>query len=100
MAGCRIVNAGVVTAVDAIKKSQEAYKKAGEEFVKALNSAIAEMEGETKDALKHFIDNDVNQFVAIDLPGAVEGMHKLLEANRENFEKVDKKLADSISGAK
>jgi hypothetical protein len=41
----------------------------------------------------------VNQFVAIDLPAAIDGMSKLLEGNRENFEKVDQQIADSIKGS-
>ena len=98
MAGCRIVNASVVTAVQAIQKASEDYRNAGEEFIKSLNAAIAEMEGETKDALKKFIDTDVNEFVATSLPEAVKGMADLLEANRTNFIDVDKQIADSISG--
>lgn len=98
MAGCRIVNQSLVDAVAAIKASSEKYRTTGEALVKDLNSAIAEMEGEAKDALKKFIDNDVNQFVATDLPSAVQGMSDLLSANRENFESVDKQIADSISG--
>lgn len=99
MAGCRIVNAGVVEAVEAIKKISDDYRTAGEEFVKDLNNAISEMEGEAKDALKKFIDSDVNTFVATDLPDAVKGMSELLEANRTNFVDVDKQIADSISGS-
>ncbi len=99
MASCRIVNASVVTAVEAVKKSSDDYRTAGENFVKDLNSAISEMEGEAKDALKKFIDGDVNQFVATDLPDAVKGMSELLEANRTNFVDVDKQIADSISGS-
>ena len=99
MAGCRIVNASVVTAVEAISKSATDYQNAGVEFVKALNGAISEMEGETKDALKKFIDTDVNKFVSEDLPAAITGMHDLLEANRTNFVDVDKKISDSISGS-
>ncbi len=98
MAGCRIVNQGVETARDEINRIAGEYKTAGEDFVRDLNSAIAEMEGETKDALKKFIDGDVNTFVATDLPNALIGMKDLLEANRQNFVDVDKQIAESISG--
>lgn len=98
MAGCRIVNQGVETARDEINRIAGEYKTAGEDFVRNLNSAIAEMEGETKDALKKFIDGDVNTFVATDLPNALIGMKDLLEANRQNFVDVDKQIAESISG--
>lgn len=99
MAGCRIVNQGVETARDEIKRIADEYQTAGEDFVRDLNSAIAEMEGETKDALKAFIDKDVNAFVATDLPEALKGMAELLEANRMNFVDVDKQIAESISGS-
>lgn len=99
MAGCRIVNQKVIEAVSKIKQISDSYKSAGEDFVQALNNAIAEMEGETKDALKNFIDKDVNDFVATNLPAALQGMAELLEANRTNFVDVDKQIADNISSS-
>lgn len=99
MAGCRIVNQSVIDAVESIRRISDSYKSAGEDFVQALNGAIAEMEGETKDALKNLIDKDVNTFVANDLPEALQGMAELLEANRTNFVDVDKQIADNISGS-
>lgn len=98
MAGCRIVNAQVVSAVDAISTCSTDYKTAGENFVTEFNSAINEMEGAAKDALKALIDGDVKTFVETDLPTAVKGMSDLLEGNRSNFESVDSQLASSISG--
>jgi len=98
MAGCRIVDASVVNAEDAIAKISTDYRNAGEAFVRDLNSAISEMEGEAKDAIDHFINTDVNKFVAEDLPQAIDGMSQLLKGNRENFEKVDAQIAQSISG--
>lgn len=98
MAGCRIVNANVEVAVDAIKTSSSSYLTAGETLVDGLNAAIAEMEGETKDALKKFIDTDVKEFVMTSLPEALTGMADLLEANRTNFVNVDTQIAGNISG--
>lgn len=98
MAGCRIVNQSVADAVAEISRIAGEYQTAGENLVKDLNNAIAEMEGEAKDAIKNFIDTDVNTFVYTDIHAALDGMSKLLEANRSNFEEVDKKIADSISG--
>ncbi|MDR0514420.1 MAG: hypothetical protein LBG81_04580 [Coriobacteriaceae bacterium] len=98
MAGCRIVNQNVSNAVDTIKGISDSYRTAGENFVSDLNAAISEMEGNTKDALKAFIDNDINAFVSEQLPGAIAGMSELLEGNRSNFEKTDSDLAASIGG--
>lgn len=89
MAGCRIVNEGVSSAVEAINGYATSYRTAGETLITSLSSAIADMEGAAKDAFKTLIDGDINNFVATDLPGAIEGMASLLEANRDNFEKVD-----------
>ena len=52
MAGCRIVNAGMLSAVQAIADISKQYKAAGEAFIRDFNNAINEMEGATKDALK------------------------------------------------
>jgi len=98
MAGCRIVNASVIAAVEAIEASADNYKTAGEEFITAIKRAIADMEGAAKDALLNFIETDVNSFVASDLPAALKGMAGLLEANRTSFVDVDSDLATSIGG--
>ena len=92
MAGCRIVNEGVSSAVEAINGYATSYRTAGETLITSLSSAIADMEGAAKDAFKTLIDGDINNF------GAIEGMASLLEANRDNFEKVDQQIADNISG--
>lgn len=99
MAGCRIVNAAVESAVASIKTISDEYKTLGENFITDLNNAISEMEGEAKDALQNFINTDVKSFVEESLPSAVEGMSTLLEANRTNFVEVDQQIADSISGS-
>lgn len=98
MAACKIVYQPVKTAVDAIGTSANSLKTAGDNFVTAFTSAIAPMQGAAKDALLKFFKDYMEPLVVESVPGAVEGMQKLLEANLENFEKVDQQLADSISG--
>ena len=98
MADCRIVNQAVVTSVANITDISNAYKSDGQAFIDALTTAISAMEGETKDALQKFFTTDVQKFVAEDLPGAINGMAELLDANRQNFEDVDRQIAASISG--
>lgn len=97
MAACRIVNAAVEKAVEEIKGYSEEYKTAADTLITAFNSAIADMEGESKDALDKFFNNDVKTLIFEDIPSAIEGMSQLLEANRSNFEAVDKQIADSIA---
>ena len=99
MAGCRIVNDAVATSVENIKDISTQYKTLGTNFITDLNNAIAEMEGEAKDAPQNFINTDVKTFVEESLPSAVEGMSTLLVANRSNFVEVDQQIADSISGS-
>lgn len=105
MADCRIVNESVKAAIDniggpmqgALMGIAKSYKDAGITFISSLHSAIAEMEGETKDALWDFFDKKVKPFVEEDLPNAINSLSVLLEANRSNFEDVDKKIAESIA---
>lgn len=106
MADCKIDNAKMVAAIDAIGgKTQgqltgiaKSYKDAGDKLMEELRAAIASMEGATKDAIEKFFNDSVAPFVTTDLPAAINGMSVLLEANRQNFEDVDKQIADSISG--
>jgi uncharacterized protein YukE len=98
MADCRIVNANAVNAVGEIKTISDSYKSSGQDFFDAIKNAIAPMEGEAKDALDKFFSSVVHDFVVEQLPNAIEGMSNLLEQNRQNFEDVDKQLAESISG--
>ena len=106
MADCKIVNASVVNAINEIGGRTQGelmgiakkYETAGTTLMDALKAAISTMEGETKDALKTFFEKDVNQFVVTDLPAAINSLSVLLEANRKNFEDVDKQIAESISG--
>ncbi|HNZ99223.1 hypothetical protein [Ruminococcus sp.] len=98
MAGCRIVNESVANAVMEINGISKSYKDAGDALISALTSAIADMEGEAKDAFQTLIDGDIKSFVSENLPEAVKGMADLLEQNRQQFEDVDAKIAESISG--
>ena len=98
MAGCRIVNESVVSAVQEMNNISQAYQQAGETLISALTSAIADMEGEAKDAFQTLIDGDIRTFVEESLPEAVKGMADLLEQNRQQFESMDAQLGASISG--
>lgn len=98
MAGCRIVNESVVSAVQEMNNISQAYQQAGETLISALTSAIADMEGEAKDAFQALIDGDIKTFVEESLPEAVKGMSDLLEQNRQQFESMDAQLGASISG--
>lgn len=107
MADCRIVNESVINAVETIGGAEEGlggialkYQTAGNELMEALTAAIATMEGETKDALDKFFTDDVKPFVTEELPKAIKSMSVLLEANRKNFEDVDRTIAENIAGNK
>lgn len=98
MAVCRIVNQGVLSALDSIESCRSSYEKAGQTLISSLTSAISDMEGAAKDAFQDLINNKIKEFVETSLPEAIKGMHTLLEENRKNFEEVDQKIADNISG--
>lgn len=107
MADCRIVNQSVKDAISTIGGSTEgslegialSYKNDGTTFIGALRTAISTMQGETKDALEKFFTDQVEPFVTEGLPNAVKSTAMLLEANRKNFEDVDKQIAESISSS-
>lgn len=106
MADCKVVNEKMASAISNIGGSTQgsyegiakSYQDAGTAFMEALKAAISEMEGATRDALNTFFEKDVQPFVTEDIPRAINGMSVLLEANRQNFEDVDAKIAESISG--
>lgn len=100
MADCKIVNASVVDAVTKINEISASYKTAGEELVNQITAALAEMEGASKDAFKQYLDTNIKTFVETDIPEAITGMANVLELNRTNFEKVDAKIAASITSGK
>lgn len=105
MADCKIINGRIIAAIERIGGSEQGqlsgiakeYEIAGITLINALNVAIADMEGDTKNALQKFFDKDVAQFVTTDLPAAINGLSMLLEESRRNFENVDKQIAASIS---
>lgn len=99
MADCRIVNAAVEDAVGKITNLADKYKEAGDSFEAAFMAAIAEMEGDAKDAMEELFENSYKEFVTSEdkgLPAMIKGLATLLEGNRKNFEDVDKQIADSI----
>lgn len=108
MADCKIVDQKVRDAVANIGGDKQGvlagiakeYQDAGTTFLEALTAAIAEMEGETKDVLLNFFKTDVQTFVTENLPQAINSMSVLLEANRQNFEDVDRQIAESIEESK
>lgn len=101
MADCKIVNEKVASSVKAIQGLANKYSTAGSDFETAFKAAIAEMEGDSKDALEELFNKSYKDFVtSMDsgLPGMIDGLAKLLEGNRDNFEKVDDQIAQSIRG--
>ncbi len=103
MADCKIVNKDVKAAITNIKGLATKYKNAGETFETNFKAAIADMEGESKDALIELFDKSYKTFVSDEkkgLPAMIEGVATLLEGNRSNFETVDSKIAASIRGDK
>lgn len=61
MAGCRIVNQGVLTALQSIESCRASYAEAGQTLISSLTSAIADMEGAAKDAFQALIDKDIKK---------------------------------------
>lgn len=99
MADCRIVDQAVKDAVKSINDLADKYETAGNNFKTAFMAAIEEMEGDAKDAMEELFKDSYEEFVTSTekgLPAMIKGLASLLEGNRQNFEDVDKQIADSI----
>lgn len=99
MADCKIVNEKVSSTVNSIRDLAKEYSTAGTDFETAFTNAIADMEGDSKDAMVDLFNKSYKKFVTDmkeGLPGMIDGLASLLEGNRENFEKVDDQIAKSI----
>jgi len=83
MAGCRIVNQGMLDAISEIQRIAGEYETVADEFISSLNNAISEMEGETKDALYELINSKVKHlYIRIyRLRSEVDAGEKLLPLN-------------------
>ena len=99
MADCKIVNEKVANTVSTIQTLATEYAQAGTDFETAFMSAISEMEGDSKDAMVDLFNKSYKDFVTSmesGLPAMINGLASLLEGNRDNFEKVDDQIAQSI----
>ena len=99
MAECRSVNDRVLASVGEIKKLADHYAQAGADFEASFMRAIANMEGDSKDAMLELFNKSYKEFVTSmesGLPAMINGLADLLEGNRSNFETVDNQIAQAI----
>ncbi len=100
MADCRIVNEKVSEAAESIRDTMsQKYADAGTTFETAFNNAIADMEGDTKDALVELYKSQYQAFLTSEetgIPSMIKSLGTLLEENRKQFEDVDAQIASSI----
>jgi hypothetical protein len=73
-----IKNDALMTAKKELDTAQDAYLDAGIAFVAELTKALADMQGETKDAITEFIEKTITPFVNDSVPSAIQGCSKLL----------------------
>ncbi len=101
---CMIKNAEVKDAANNIKTTvKEQFANAGSTFVTSFNAAIADMQGEAKDALEEFFKTSYVDLVSSEesgIPAMVKGFGELIETNRVQFASVDHTIADSIKNSK
>ena len=101
---CMIKNAEVKDAANTIKTTiKEEFATAGTTFITAFNNAIADMKGESKDALEEFFQNSYVDLVSSEdkgIPAMVKGFGELIDSNRTQFASVDHSIAESIKKSK
>ncbi|ADU21193.1 MULTISPECIES: hypothetical protein [Ruminococcus] len=99
---CMIKNAEVKDAANTIKTTiKDEFATAGSALVTSFNAAIADMKGETKDALEEFFNTNIRDLVSSEesgIPAMVMGFGDLIESNRVQFASVDHTIAESIKG--
>ena len=99
---CMIKNAEVKDAANTIKTTiKDEFATAGPALVTSFNAAIADMKGETKDALEEFFNTNIRDLVSSEesgIPAMVMGFGDLIESNRVQFASVDHTIAQSIKG--
>jgi len=82
--------------VSEIREIMGRYTSAAKTFNSDFNSAIAEWEGDSKDKMKMFIDNAVNEYLAESIPSIVEALATILEENAKQMSDADFQIAEKI----
>ena len=68
-----------------------------------IKTTIADMKGESKDALEEFFQNSYVDLVSSEdkgIPAMVKGFGELIDSNRTQFASVDHSIAESIKKSK
>lgn len=83
-------------AVEDIKGIATRYKSAADTFNSDFTDAVSEWEGESREAMKRFIDGPVMEYMGETVPQLLEALAELLAANADAMEKADNQIAENI----
>lgn len=83
-------------AVDEIKTIAGQYKTAATTLESDFRAAITNWEGDSKDAMQGFISNAVMEYTRDTVPQILEALAELLNANIEQMQNADAKIAENI----
>lgn len=75
----------------------EDYRQAYAVLKTALNSAIADWTGESKDAIVAFFYGPCTSFMNESVPTLVEGFANLLRSNAVSMQDTDRQIAEKIN---
>jgi hypothetical protein len=84
--------------VEKLQELAAQYKAKGKAFNTAYNAATADWTGATKDAMKKFVDTTVKNYMEESVPGVLNGLANLLDANINQFSNADAQIASNIPG--
>lgn len=82
--------------VDNIKEIAVKYRAAATTLQSDFESAINGWEGDTRDKMQQFMGGAVREFTEQNVPGLVDGLAALLQANIDQMKKADQTLAENI----
>ena len=98
-------NGKMTQAFTRINEIKDSFKTEGDQFITDLTQILNTFEGETKDILMSQKIGSVDSqdtktlayFVGTQIPNLIDGLAKLLEANRTTVVDTDKKLSEAIT---
>lgn len=83
-------------AANQIQDIANRYKAASDKFQTDFTEATSPWEGASKDKMMQFVTGAVNEYMGTTVPGIVNALADLLNANAENMQDADQQIADSI----
>lgn len=91
--------ADIQNAVKAIKGCAEEYRSAGNNLIAAINDAITDWEGDSKNKFSQLINGEqssVREYACKTIPDYVDGLAEMLDQNAKAMAQADAEVAAKL----